>query len=333
MHGRACLSSRLLLTRRLRMSVTEIQPAPLAIRLLGRLQVHAADEAAIPLGGPKIQALFAYLAVRQGVPEHRDRLATLLWADRGQEQARHSLRQALLILRRALAAGGHDPIVTESAFVALDPAAIATDLARFEALGRSGDLDSMRQAERLYGGEFLDGIVVCSEPFAEWLDRERERLRGLACDILPRLARRLAAAGETEAATAAARRALAVDPALEECHRLLMEMLRATGQRAAALRQYQACVAALAREVGARPSAATQRLAEAIRDETAPPHAVAPAPAAASTVPAAPAGIALPPAAGATAPAPPAARRAILIMGLAVAAVLTWVVALFLLAR
>ncbi|PWS36596.1 hypothetical protein DFH01_15750 [Falsiroseomonas bella] len=252
------------------MSASDTQSARLALRLLGPFRLSMGEERPDQSFGPKVQVLLAYLATRRGVPQHRDRVATLFWADRGQEQARHSLRQALLTLRRGLAAAGADPVVTDAGFVALDPAAVTTDLESFEALAARDDLDSLRQAEALWAGDFLEGLAVSSELLVEWLERERERLRSLACDLRLRLARALAEAGETGEAIAAARRALAIDPALEEGHQLLMQLLPSAGHRTAALRQYQICAAALVRELGAKPSAETERIAAALRSEHAP---------------------------------------------------------------
>lgn len=246
---------------------TETGQSRIAIRLLGRLRLRAPSGEDIALQGPKVQALLAYLATQAGRPEHRDRLATLLWADRGQDQARHSLRQAILTLRRVLGSAAGDVFATDGPYVALDPARVATDLEQVEALCRAGEADALREAPGLLGGEFLEGLAVASEPFVEWLAAERARLRALSAEVLLRLARRLSEAGEPESAIAAARRALEVDAALEEGHLLLMDLLRRAGQRTAALRQYQVCIAALEREVGAEPAAATRRLAEEIRRE------------------------------------------------------------------
>ena len=70
---------------------------------------------------------------------------------------------------------------------------------------------------------------------------------------------------ETEAGVAAARRLLALEPWREEAHRQLMLLLARSGQRSAALAQYEACRRALAEELGAEPARETvglyQRLA------------------------------------------------------------------------
>ena len=44
----------------------------------------------------KVKALLAYLALESGTPHPRGKLATLLWGASSEQQARQSLRQALV---------------------------------------------------------------------------------------------------------------------------------------------------------------------------------------------------------------------------------------------
>src|SRR5207253_8358641 len=74
----------------------------LSLALLGGFEVRPASGSTALVLGKKIQALLAILAVRPGQAHARDRLASLLWADVGADQARHSVRQALFSLRRRL---------------------------------------------------------------------------------------------------------------------------------------------------------------------------------------------------------------------------------------
>jgi hypothetical protein len=63
----------------------------------------------------KARALLAYLALRPGQRHSRDHVAGLLWGDVDEAQARQSLRQTLLSLRRALPRSpfqGSDPSPT-----------------------------------------------------------------------------------------------------------------------------------------------------------------------------------------------------------------------------
>ena len=79
----------------------------LALELLGGFDTRPA----VRLASRKAQALLAYLALTPGQVHARDKLAALLWPDGADERSRHSLRQALVALRRALAPTGGDVLV------------------------------------------------------------------------------------------------------------------------------------------------------------------------------------------------------------------------------
>ncbi len=85
--------------------------AVLHINLLGGFEARLASGAALSLKGRKTQALVAYLALSPGQPRSREELVGLLWGDRGEEQARSSLRQSLSELRKALGEADHSPLI------------------------------------------------------------------------------------------------------------------------------------------------------------------------------------------------------------------------------
>jgi DNA-binding SARP family transcriptional activator len=72
------------------------------LRLLGPLSL-AIDGRELYQLPRKADALLALLALQPGRPVARETVADFLWTDRGPEQARHSLRQTLLVLRRSMA--------------------------------------------------------------------------------------------------------------------------------------------------------------------------------------------------------------------------------------
>src|SRR5579864_7519052 len=76
----------------------------LTIRLLGAPEAHIAG-APLVLHDHKARALLYYLAVT-GRPHTRDHLATLLWSESPDSNARHSLRSSLYHIRQALHAKG-----------------------------------------------------------------------------------------------------------------------------------------------------------------------------------------------------------------------------------
>jgi TolB-like protein len=240
----------------------------LQVRLLGGFDLRSGHGRDAPPLGRKVRALLACLALSAGKPWPREKLMALLWSDRGEQQARASLRQALAELRRVL--GEPSPLRAEHDAVSLDPAMIALDAVEFERLAKAGRLD---EAAALYRGPLLDGHGVRDDAFEEWLRVERSRLHDLAVDALDRLA----ASQSGDATMKTAQRLLQLDPAREETHRLLMRLYAAVDQRAQALRQYQQCCDALQRELQAQPDIETERLYRQIQDEAMPAATVGPA--------------------------------------------------------
>ena len=237
----------------------------LRFNLLGGFEARLASGEALRLKGRKTRALLAYLALR---PDHRcsrDELVGLLWGDRGEAQARSSLRQSLSELRRALGEADRSPLVTERDSVALDSAAVAVDAAAFERSVDDGTPAALERAAELYRGDLLDGIGIHDPAFEAWLRDERRRLRDRACDALSRLLDYETAEG-SERALATARRILALDPLREAAHRAAMRLQAARGERTLALKQYQACRDLLSAELGIPPEPETEALAAEIRD-------------------------------------------------------------------
>ena len=230
----------------------------LSIGLLGSLVIERND---CRLGKvpKKARGLLGYLAAQGEQAVSRERLADLLWPYQGSEQARHSLRNCLLELRKALGPSGAGYLVADFANCRIQD--VAVDLDRFERLSRSQNRAELEAAADLYRGEFLADFHIDSEPFQEWLAAERDRTLALICDILQRLTAAQDAAGEADAAIQSGRRLVALDPLSEFGQRALMCAYAHAGRRGEALRQYKSCAETLKRELGVAPDAETQALA------------------------------------------------------------------------
>jgi DNA-binding SARP family transcriptional activator len=228
--------------------------------LLGGFEARLASGALVSLPMKKAQALLAYLGVRPGQIHPRDKLATLLWGEKDDDQARDGLRHALLALRRALAVASPPPLRVEGPLLALDPVAVDVDVVAFERLVAEGTPAALEQAAALYRGDLLAGLPMSEPLFEEWLLTERERLREMALDALTRLLAHQTKAGATEPAIQTGLRLLAFDPLQEAVHRTLMRLYARQGRRGAALRQYQLCVTGLQRELGTAPEPETRNL-------------------------------------------------------------------------
>src|SRR5262249_2703556 len=187
----------------------------------------------------------------------------LLWPDSGPEQSRASLRQAIVTLRRDCDAVSPGLIVIDGDRLGLDHTRIRVDVAKFEeCLAGTTDGD-LKTAMTLYRGPLLDGLAVNASTFENWLRTHRQRLAQLA---LQTFESRIAAILETDPGLASdlANRLLALDPTNEAGHRALMSARAAQDDRAAAIRQYQLCIATLQRELGVQPSVETRDLYQQI---------------------------------------------------------------------
>jgi TolB-like protein/Tfp pilus assembly protein PilF len=231
------------------------------INLLGRFELRAPNGQEIALGARKSIALLALLASASGQRLSRDRLATLLWEDMPDAQARGNLRQLLAATRRPA------PFLeADGGSIGFSGGMVETDLGAFETAIEADTPAALERAAALYRADLLDGFALRKRDFDEWLSGERERLREHAVQLFLRLMN-LAAATGVEPAIRWALRILAVDPVHEPAHRGLMELYAAQGRHGAALRQYDQLCETLSRELGTRPEPETDALARRIRDD------------------------------------------------------------------
>jgi DNA-binding SARP family transcriptional activator len=225
--------------------------AEAGIRLLGGFEARRADGTRATLPTRKAEALLAIVALAGGTPCPRERLAALLWGDRGEAQARHSLSQALTSIRAAV--GGDDLLLVTREGVALAPGFVAVDALEFQALAAAEGFEPLTEAAGLYRGPLLDGMALREEAFAEWFAAERRRLHDIAVAGLLRLGRAARARGDPPAARSALERAVALEPLSEEAHRDLIRLHLDEGRPAEAARQYAACADLLRRELQVEP--------------------------------------------------------------------------------
>ena len=81
----------------------------------------------IVISARKDRALLAELAVSPSGSVSREKLAALLWSDRGENQARSSLRQSLTVLRKELGPLGANLLIADDQRVELTRDAMEID--------------------------------------------------------------------------------------------------------------------------------------------------------------------------------------------------------------
>jgi len=226
------------------------------LTLLGSFALSASEGCELALPTRKDRLLLAYLALADGKPQDRSRLSGMLWGDRGETQARDSLRQSLAALRQAFRSAGIEPLQAERETVTLRTDGIAVDVSIFADLAETDPV----QALSLYAGELLEGIDGLTAEFENWLLPERARLNDLAVRVLERLAGQDLPAADRRTALEFGRRILGRDETREPAVRAVMRLLLAQGERGEALKLFGTCRDALQRELGVSPDAMTEAL-------------------------------------------------------------------------
>ncbi len=237
-------------------------PVTIACRTLGPVEVTV-DGAAPPpeMLWRKNLALLVYLAHSPKRARTREHLIGLLWAEKPESSARHSLREAIRVLRRAV---GEDQLTTEHDQVLLDGDAVQLDTERFAALEQEG---AWHEAAELVAGDFLEGFSVPdASAFEDWLGAERLKWRRRGVTARVNWAQVLLDRGLVTEAAETAARALEVDPGANGGVQVAMKALAITGDRSGALARYEQFTARLA-EMDAAPDADTTALAARVRQE------------------------------------------------------------------
>ncbi|MCZ6838304.1 MAG: BTAD domain-containing putative transcriptional regulator, partial [Alphaproteobacteria bacterium] len=204
---------------------------PLSLRLFGDVKLlrGAAQEIALPR---KTQLLLAYLALNAEQRHPRDKLAALLWPDRPEEQARHSLRQCLFALGKALGDDQPPLILAVRSQLSLDSDRVAVDVWRFERHFAASSPEDLQQAAAVYGGDLLENLSFEDDSLDTWCAAERTRLRDRCHEALATLTSHYVDTLNLDAAIETGRRLVGLDPLREDAHRSLMRIYQRVGRRA-----------------------------------------------------------------------------------------------------
>jgi len=229
------------------------------LRTLGELRLSGAAGELLP-GRHRDLALLAYIARRGSGSLARAELAALLWGERPEATARHSLRQVLLRLKRALAGSldvRADSVSLAAGAVELDVAALEADLAA----GRE------REAVARWHGEFLfSADDIGGENYRDWVEGERERLRRRFVSACDRLVVQAQRAGDWPDAVRFAERWIEAAPLDERAHHRLVETLGLAGRHDEAAARHAGFIAKLKRDGAEEPSPAFLQLEREIRE-------------------------------------------------------------------
>lgn len=235
----------------------------LRLQLLGPVAFTAGDGRDLrPIQSqPKRFAVLAYLACQAPDNVRRDSLLPLFWPELDQSSARKALRQTLWTLRNHVGGDTIEAIGDEQ--IRLVPTGVWCDVTEFRRQLGEGKI---AEALELYRGELLAGFFFAGAPndFERWLEEERYELRTAAVRSAWTLAESSERDGDAAAAAMWGRRAahLADD---ETALQRLVKLLDRLGNRAGALRAYEAFARRFKDEFDEAPSPETQELVAALK--------------------------------------------------------------------
>jgi len=197
-------------------------------------------------------AVLIRLALDAGRRFTRDYLIELLWPDAPAARARHSLAQAVSVLKAKV---GHEHVLVQRATLAL--AAEVVDV----------DVDALEACDVDIRGPFLDGFEIPGAvAFEHWKDERRAKLMSRVRDCLVRQMDAGRRVGDFAVVERHAHVLYDFDTLSEDAVRGVMEARAWVGDRSGALKAYGRFEARLADELGAKPSADLARIAGLLRD-------------------------------------------------------------------
>lgn len=231
----------------------------ITLRLLGPPAVTIdGAEAPAELLWRKHLALFVYLHCLGRRGATRATLLDLLWGEKPEAAARHSLNEALRVIRRSL---GDGAIQTDGDQVRLT-AAVESDLQRVAGLLAREEWSA---AAAEIGGEFLEGFEVPgAAPFGDWVLAMRTEWRRRGADLLSREGEEHLQRGDAGGAAGLGDRAARLDPQSEAAVEVAIRAHALRGDRAAALAAFDR-YSVLQGELGVAAASRLVRLADRVR--------------------------------------------------------------------
>lgn len=250
--------------------VDRVAPAPdlpvpgLQIQLFNGFSLRYGGKAVAGFTNERSQVLLSYLILHRQESRSRQQIASNLYPDVVESQARTMLRKDLYNLRQALPNAEQFLHIeaqrvqwNQSADFSLDVAAFETALDNATA-APDRDIASaqnhLEQAVAAYSGQLLPLLDY------EWVSPAREALYQRYLEALERLIDVLRQQQQYRQAIRYGQRLLQTDPLRESTYQTLMQLHSQNGDRATAIQIYHQCMQVLQDELGIDPSAATQQI-------------------------------------------------------------------------
>jgi len=233
----------------------------LKIYLLGQFNLQA-DELSIGLPSRPAQSLLAYLAMNAGVAHRREMLASLLWPDSTESNARSYLRQAIWRIRKSL----EDNSIQWEDYLQISDISVSfnaqsdhwMDVELLLKPAHTWSTEEIEESVRLYRGDLLPGF------YEEWILSERDRLQAAYHQKMHLFLTRLHESERWRDVLKWGEQWIRLGHSPEEAFRALMTAHAQLGDHGMVSATYQRCIDALDRELSLDPSPETRKLYERI---------------------------------------------------------------------
>ncbi|CAG1013830.1 serine/threonine-protein kinase PknK [Anaerolineales bacterium] len=234
----------------------------------------------------KAAALLSYLSLNAGECS-REVLSAMLWQEGNQQKALANLRRTLSSLNSSLPGwieADRDKIaLKKNGKLWVDVETFHQSLSQVKEHSHPDQkvceecLSLLEGMAALYQGDFMEGLNLDDSPtFDEWQFFQRDGLRQQFAGVLQHLSAAHSERAQWDQAIASARRWITLDRLHEPACRALMDLYARSGQRSAALRQYEELSRSLREQMGQEPESETRRLYEQIRGKEGATPATAP---------------------------------------------------------
>ncbi len=249
-------------------------PGCMSIYAFGSFRVCLNGEFVREWRNAKSKMLFKYLVAHKRCSIAKECLMELFWPNNDPECARNNLNVAIYNIRQALKQNGdgRHVIVYRDGHYGLSPDfKVWTDFEAFDRVfdrarvhEREGDVDQqmavLNELDELYVGDFLE-----EDRFEAWASALRRKYQDLYKTAIEKRASFFFDRHGYDRSIDMYKRINMIDACDEQVHRRLMTCFARLGQSHLAMRQFNACVEALASDLDLAPDDATVELFERIR--------------------------------------------------------------------
>lgn len=248
----------------------------LKTRFLGEPKIHVEGKDITNLISSKGIGILAYLlSQRRGTKIHREKISALFWSESDHKSAKYNLRYTLWSIKKILKdydIKNNIIVTTDKSYCFIDKEAdLECDLENFKSMAEqilNGNFEGTENFIKVYNGKFLQGIQIKdNRELDDWIIYQMEKLQRIYLGCLRKLSENFSNLGEYKKGIEYLEQILFMNPLDEETHRALIKLYYVSGNRVAAMKQYEKCRNILRDELNISPMEETTKLYKNIKDD------------------------------------------------------------------